>query len=164
MTSLRDRFFPQRHSVPSQGASQTGGDSSGSTKSVEPPFAGYEGLNDRDAMDSLSDHTQAELEVAEDYERAHQNRLPVLDKLRYMRGRQPMPGYDDLSTEEVVAALEDADIATIKAVRGYERKFANRPDVLDEVTRVHHRHLEAHPPAPPPAYQSASANAAEASP
>jgi len=163
MTSLRDRFFPQRVSVPSQGTSQAGDDSSGSTKSADPPFAGYEDLNDRDAMDSLSGHSQAELEAAEDYERAHKNRPPVLNKMRYMRGRQPMAGYDDLSPEEIVAALQDADIATIKEIRAYERKFANRPDVLDEVTRVHHRHLEANPAAPPPAYQSASANAAQTS-
>ena len=157
MTSLRDRFFPPR-SVTSQA-----GDSPASAETVVAPFAGYESLNDREAMDAFSHHTQAELEAAEDYERAHQNRLPVLDKLRYMRGRQPMPGYDDLNTEEIVAALEDADVDTIKATRGYERKFANRPDVLDAVTRVHHDHLEEHPAAPPPAYQSASANAAQTS-
>ena len=59
--------------------------------------------------------------------------------LRYMRGSEPLPGYDALSVEEIVAALEEADLATIKKVRGYERKFANRPDVLEEVVRVHHR-------------------------
>ena len=145
MTSLRDRFFPQRVSVPSQGASHAGDDSSGSTKSADPPFAGYEGLNDREAMDSLSGHSQAELEVTEDYERAHENRPMVLNKMRYMRGRQPMEGYDDLSPEEIVAALQDADVATIKAVRSYERKFANRPDVLEEVVRLHRAHRAAQP-------------------
>ena len=162
MTSLRDIFFPQRR-APSQGPSQADADSSGSTKSTDPPFAGYESLNDREAMDSLSGHSQAELAVVEDYERANKNRLPVLDKLRYMRGRQPMPGYDDLSADEVVAALQDADVDTIKAIRGYEAKFANRPAVLEEVARVHHRYREANPAAPPPAYQSASANAAQSS-
>jgi hypothetical protein len=156
MTSLRDRFFPPR-SVQTQAA---GDDSAGSAQSLDSPFEGYDHLSQRDLLDDLHHHSQAELEVAEDYERAHKNRLPVLDKLRYMRGRQPMPGYDDLSSEEIVAALQDCDMAMIKAVRGYERKFANRPDVLDEVARVHHHHLAEHPPAPPPAYQSASANAA----
>jgi hypothetical protein len=41
----------------------------------------------------------------------------VLDKLRYMRGREPLPGYDALSLEEIVAALEEADLATIRKVR-----------------------------------------------
>ena len=154
MTSLRDRL-----STKTQGGSDD--ESSASAKSDDPPFDGYDRLNERHVMKELSKHSQAELAVIEDYERAHKNRPPVLNKMRYMRGRQPMAGYDDLSPEEIVAALQDADLATIKAVRAYERKFANRPDVLDEVARVHHRHLEANPAAPPPAYQSASANAAQ---
>ena len=101
------------------------------------PFGGYDRLNDRQVMDGLSDHSQVELEAVDSYERSHKNRLPVLDKLRYMRGREPLPGYDALSVEEIVAALNDADQTTIKKVRGYERKFANRPDVLEEVVRVH---------------------------
>jgi hypothetical protein len=54
-----------------------------------------------------------------------------------MRGREPLPGYDALGVEEIVAALKEADPATIKRVRGYERKFANRRDVLEEVDHVH---------------------------
>ena len=69
----------------------------------------------------------------------------MLDKLRYMRGREPLPGYDALSVEEIVAALEEADLATIKKVRGYERKFANRSEVLEEVVRVHHRRQATEP-------------------
>ena len=89
-------------------------------------------------MDALSEHSQVELEAAESYERSHKDREPVLTKLRYMRGREPLPGYDALSVEEIVAALEDADLATIKRVRAYERKFGNRPGVLEEVVRVNH--------------------------
>ena len=88
-------------------------------------------------MDGLSAHSQIELEAAETYERSHKDREPVLTKLRYMRGSEPLPGYDALSVEEIVAALEDADLATIKKIRAYERKFANRPDVLEEVARVY---------------------------
>ena len=94
------------------------------------PFAGYDRLDDRQVVDGLSDHSQIELEAVESYERSHQDRQRVLDKLRYMRQREPLPGYDALSVEEIVAALEDADLATINKVRGYERKFANRPGRL----------------------------------
>ena len=109
------------------------------------PFAGYERLNARQVMDGLSDHSQIELTAVEAYERSHQDRQPVLDKLRWMRGSEPLPGYDALSVEEIVSALTTADSATIKKVRGYERKFANRPQVLDEVVRAQHRHQDAHP-------------------
>ena len=101
------------------------------------PFAGYDRLDDRQVVEALSDHSQLELDAVESYERSHQNRQRVLDKLRYMRQREPLPGYDALSVEEIVSALEEADLATISKVRGYERKFAHRPDVLEEVARVY---------------------------
>ena len=111
---------------------------SGSAKSADPPFDGYDRLNERHVVGRLSQHTQAELAVIEDYERAHKNREEVLDRLHHLRGPEPMTGYDDLSPEEIVAALEDADLSTIKDIRAYERRFANRRDVLAAVARVHH--------------------------
>ena len=121
------------------------------------PFAGYDRLDDMEVVAALSDHSQVELEAVESYERSHQERVPVLDKLRYMRQREPLAGYDALSTEQIVTALQEADLDTIKKVRGYERKFANRPDVLEEVVRVLHRHQAAQPASAPPAYQPMSA-------
>ena len=108
-------------------------------------------------MNGLSDHSQVELEAVDGYERSHKDREPVLDKLRYMRGREPLPGYDALDVEEILGALEKADLATIKRVRAYERKFANRPAVLEEVVRVLHRWQETHPATAAPAYQPLSA-------
>ena len=110
-----------------------------------PPFADYDGLDAREVMDSLSHHSQVELDAAEGYERSHKNREQVLDKLRYMRGSEPFDGYDTLETAEIVDALQDADMATIKKVRGYERKFANRPVVLDAVAEAHARRLASDP-------------------
>jgi hypothetical protein len=120
---------------------------------AEPPFAGYDRLDERAVINALHEHTQVELGAVEAYERAHRSREPVLNKLRYMRGREPMAGYDALSVEEIVAALEPADLVTLKKVRAYERKFANRPDVLDEVLRDLHRRQAARPAVPVPAYQ-----------
>jgi hypothetical protein len=123
------------------------------------PFAGYDRLDAREVVDALSDHSQIELEAVEDYERSHKSRERVLDKLRYMRGSEPLPSYDALSVEEIVSALERADPATIQGVRGYERKFANRPAVLEAVVRAHHRGLADRPASPAPAYQPMSARA-----
>jgi hypothetical protein len=157
LDSLRGRFQSRRPTAPQSDDVEPPAEAEENT----PPFAGYDKSSQRELMDGFSKHSQAELEAADRYERSHKNRLPVLDKLRYMRGRQPIPGYDALSVEEINAALQEADLADIKAVRAYERKFANRPNVLDEVDRVHASHRAAHPAAPPPAYQSASANAAQ---
>ena len=124
---------------------------------ADPPIDGYDGLDDRQVMKQLADHTQVELEAIEGYERSHEDRQSVLDKLRYMRGREPLPSYDELDSSEIVAALEDADLPAIRRVRGYERKFGNRPDVLEAVADVHHKRLAAEPAAEAPGYEPMSA-------
>ena len=121
------------------------------------PFAGYDRLNVRELRRELSDHTQIELEAVESYERSHKDREAVLDKLHYLRGSEPCPGYDAMSVEEIVAALEKADLATIKRVRDYERKFTNRRQVVEEVVRVHRERRATEPAIAAPAYQPASA-------
>jgi hypothetical protein len=156
LSSLRDSFF---------GAAdvRSGSDTADAPAETTPPFDGYDRLNDKQVIGELPKHSQVELEAVEGYERSHRNRLTVLDKLRYMRGSEPLPGYDEMSVREINAALESADMETINRVRGYERKFAKRPDVLEEVDRVRHAHRATNPaPAAPPAYQPASAPSARA--
>jgi len=121
------------------------------------PFAGYDRLDARQAKNALSHHSQVELEAVEVYERSHEGRAAVLDKLRYLRGKEPFPGYDAQSVEEIVAALEGADMATLNRVRGYERKFANRPTVLTDVARVHRLRRAAQPASTAPTYEPMSA-------
>ena len=104
---------------------------------VKEPVAGYDSLKTKEVIASLSSHTQVELTEIARYEQDHEGREDVFDKLRWMRQDEPLPGYDALSSEEVVAALDDADITLIKRVRGYERKFAARREVLEEVDRLH---------------------------
>ena len=110
-----------------------------STATVKQPVPGYDGLKTKNVVASLSSRSQVELAEIESYERAHENRRVVFDKLRWLRQDEPLPGYDALSSEEVVAMLDEADVTTIKRVRGYERKFAARRVVLDEVTRLHRK-------------------------
>jgi len=104
---------------------------------VEEPVAGYDKLKTRAVVISLSSRSQVELAQIESYERDHEARDPVLDKLRFMRQTEPIPGYDALSSDQAVAALDSVDVATLKRVRGYERKFGARKDVLDEIARLH---------------------------
>jgi hypothetical protein len=118
------------------------------------PFAGYDRLNARQLKRELPAHAQIELDAAESYERSHEDREAVLDKLRYLRGSEPFPGYDAMSIEKVVAALEKADLATIKRVRDYERKFANRKEVNDAVAKAKSADRASRPVEKPPAYQA----------
>ena len=100
------------------------------------PIPGYDRLNDKEIADRLSQLAQVELAAVETYERAHEGRAVVLDKLRYMRGREPLSGYDALTPEQIAKELAGADAETVKAVRDYERKFQQRRSVLDETARV----------------------------
>ena len=140
LSVIRDRLTPSaaesarsRSESPPSASAHSGGHGDAL------PFDGYDGLDAKQAARVLSDHSQLELEAVESYERSHQDREPVLDKLRWLRGREPLPGYDALSVEQIVAALTEADRATITKVRGYERKFANRPGVLEEIARLRRR-------------------------
>jgi len=155
LDAVRDRLSTRDAHARSEARASAG--ASEPATDAEVPFAGYESLDDREVMDKLSDHSQAKLGEVEAYERAHNGRESVLNKLRYMRGREPLSGYDDLSAEEVMAVLADANRATIKQIRAYERKFANRRDVLDEVERAMHERQTSEPAEPPPGYQPMSA-------
>ena len=101
------------------------------------PVSGYDKLKTKEVIASLSNRSQVELAEIESYEHTHQDRVSVFDKLRWLRQDEPLPGYDAFSSDELVAALDKADIAAIKRVRGYERKFRARREVLEEVDRLH---------------------------
>ena len=100
------------------------------------PVSDYDRLAPKQIADGLHARSQVELAAIEEYERAHQARPVVLDKLRYMRSPEPLDGYDAMSGGEIVAALGRADAAGVRAVRDYERKFQHRREVLDEAARV----------------------------
>ena len=108
----------------------------GSASNHEAPIAGYDRMSPKAISDGLHEHSQSDLAAIEAYERSHEARPVVLDKLRYMRTSEPLEGYDAMSAAEVVEALAAADAAGVRAVRDYERKFQHRREVLDETARA----------------------------
>jgi hypothetical protein len=100
------------------------------------PIAGYDRLGTRQVVGKLAGCSQEGLAAIESHERANEERAPILDKLRYLRGSEPLAGYDTFDSEQVSAALEEADLDTAKRVREYERKFQRRAGVLEAVTRT----------------------------
>ena len=50
----------------------------------------------------------------------------MLQRLRYLRGPEPLEGYDALEEDDVPAALQGADVKTLDGVRDYERKLRRR--------------------------------------
>jgi hypothetical protein len=100
------------------------------------PIPGYDRLGAKEIAERLRELSQVDLAAVEAYERSHENRPAVLAKLHYMRTDEPLPGYDALSVEQILETLADTDAQTVKAVRDYERKFAQRTPVLKEAARV----------------------------
>ena len=112
------------------------GSAEASSEADQLPIPGYDRLDDKKVGAQLAQLSQVELAAVEIYERSHKNRPEVLDKLRYMRTTEPLPGYDALSPEQIATALAGADAETVKAVRDYERKFGHRKQVMEEAARV----------------------------
>jgi len=154
-----------RNRLPQSDAGPVGGADAASPSPTEAPvpFEGYERLDDREVVAGLSDHSQVELTAVDAYERTHRDRVPVLNKLRFLRRKEPVPGYDALGVEEIVALTADADMKTLDGVRSYERNFANRPQVLEEVIERQRALRAGKPKEAVPAYQPASATAPSAS-
>ncbi len=117
-------------------ADAPGAEASSPDEAELPFLPDYDKLDVKEVGARLPELSQVELARVETYERSHKNRPEVLDKLRYLRGSEPLPGYDALGTEQIAVALAGADAATVKAVRDYERRFGRRPQVLDEAARV----------------------------
>ena len=100
------------------------------------PIARYDQLDGKQVVPQLSQLSQVELAAVETHERSHRDRPVVLNRLRWLRGNEPLPGYDALDSDEIVRILADADAATAKAVRSYERHHRDRREVRAEVARV----------------------------
>ena len=99
-------------------------------------IAGYARLDDKKVIAQLPRLSQKELTAVDTYERAHDDRPVVLHKLRYLRGDEPVAGYDDLAPADVPAALADADLVTLDLVRSYEQRLRARERVLGEIERL----------------------------
>jgi hypothetical protein len=100
------------------------------------PIARYDQLDGNHLIPQLSHLSQVELAAVEAHERSHRERPVVLNRLRWLRGSEPLPGYDALDSDEIVRALAGADAATVRAVRSYERHHRDRREVWAEAARV----------------------------
>ena len=83
----------------------------------------------------LPELSQVDLAKVDSFERRHDNRSTVLDRVSALRGDEPWPGYDELNAAQVTAALDDATDERLEAVRAYERAHKGRTTVLNAAER-----------------------------
>jgi ferritin-like metal-binding protein YciE/uncharacterized protein (DUF433 family) len=103
-------------------------------------IAKYDALTAEEIVHKLPELSQIEISKIDAYERRHQNRKTVLDRIAGLRADEPWPGYDELTVEEIREVLSEADESTAKQVADYERRHKDRQGVLEAVERelAHH--------------------------
>ncbi|CAM5527115.1 hypothetical protein [Streptomyces aurantiogriseus] len=100
------------------------------TRAEDLPVSGYEQLGVSDITGQLRMLSQADLTVIEGYERAHAHRPEILNTIERLRGSQPWPVYDDMTTEQIKARLHSADPVVAGQVLEYERDHRRRTAVI----------------------------------
>lgn len=90
----------------------------------------YESLTAAEVNEKLPQFSQSELREVETYEKAHQSRQTVLDRISALRGQQPAPGYDELNVPEIEELIAEGDHQLATRVRDYERPRKSRDGVL----------------------------------
>ncbi len=133
-TARAKRTTRQARKVP--GVAQAEGQVKGAVASEEDlPITGYDKLTADEIVAKLSELSQIDLAKVDSYERKHQNRTTILNKITSLRGNEPWPGYDELSVAEIESVLGEGDDERATEVRSYERAHKNRAGVLKAAER-----------------------------
>jgi ferritin-like metal-binding protein YciE len=90
----------------------------------------YDSLNADEVVGRLSGLSQIDLAKVDAYERKNENRSTVLNRIDSLRGKEPWPGYDELTVDEIRKTLARADAKQSREVREYERRHKEREGVL----------------------------------
>jgi uncharacterized protein (UPF0335 family) len=94
------------------------------------PIKDYDKQTATDITAKLKGFSQRELRMIDAYERKHENRATITDKISKLSGEEPWSGYDEQSAEAIASAVRDADQPTAKRVRAYERERKDRAGVV----------------------------------
>jgi uncharacterized protein (UPF0335 family) len=95
------------------------------------PIKDYDAQTAADITAKLKGFSQRELRMIDAYERKHENRATITDKIAKLTGDEPWSGYDEQSVETITTALREADKDTAQSVRTYERERKARTGVLE---------------------------------
>ncbi|HWH95365.1 MAG TPA: PRC-barrel domain-containing protein [Baekduia sp.] len=99
------------------------------------PIPGYESLTAAELQAKLRTLPQAELTKVERFERRHDNRRTVLERIESLRGEEPWRGYDRQNVGEIADRLAKVDEDRARFVRDYERRHKGRNGVVEAARR-----------------------------
>ncbi len=135
-TASKAKTTATRQARRAPGATQVEGAAKGAVASAaDLPIADYDSLTAEEIVKRLPELSQVDLTKVEVYERKSQARSTVLDRAKALRGDEPWPGYDEMTADEIVERLRDADDALVAKVRDYERAHKDRTTVMRAVER-----------------------------
>jgi ferritin-like metal-binding protein YciE len=127
------RTARQARKVP--GVAQAEGQIKGVAASEEDlAIAHYDSLTAEEIVGKLPELSQVDLAKIDSYERKNHNRTTVLSRISTFRGREPWPGYDELTVAEIKAVLDEDD-ERAPDVLEYERAHKNRAGVIATAER-----------------------------
>lgn len=105
------------------------------TTEHELPIADYDKQTADEIARRLNGFSQRDLRMIGAYERKHQNRATITDKIAKLAGEEPWSGYDEQSVETITRRLADSDAGTHREVLAYERARKNRTGVTTAADR-----------------------------
>ena len=94
------------------------------------PIRDYDKQTAADITAKLKGFTQRELRMIDAYERKHENRATITDKVAKLTGDEPWSGYDEQGVDAIATTLRETDKDKAKSVRAYERERKARAGVL----------------------------------
>ncbi|MEU4092824.1 hypothetical protein [Streptomyces sp. NPDC026673] len=94
------------------------------------PLPSYDRLAVPEIIERLRELSQVELSVIEDHERAHGDRVGILNAIENLRGDEPWPGYDRMNSDQITARLRNADALLARQAMDYEKRHLQRPAVV----------------------------------
>ena len=95
------------------------------------PINGYDKQTADEIVGRLKGFSQRELRMIDAFERKHENRETITDKIAKLSGDEPWSGYDEQDVSEITKAVGEADAETARKVRAYERDHKGRSTVID---------------------------------
>jgi uncharacterized protein (UPF0335 family) len=94
------------------------------------PIKDYDKQTAADITAKLKGLSQRELRMIDAYERKHEDRATITDRIATLTGDEPWSGYDEQTAEDIATAVREADKDTAQSVRAYERERKARAGVL----------------------------------
>ncbi len=97
------------------------------------PIPNYGSLTAAEITGKLAGLTQTDLAKVYKYEQSHDNRRTVLDAIEGKLIELPIPTYDALTAEEIIARLDNLSKDDLKTIHRYESATKSRSTVMEKI-------------------------------